>query len=243
MGGLNPAVPVVFAAADLAALGLEQAPATFDSDAIWTYELGSKNTLANGRMIFNGSLFRSNWDNLQQRVFLPSGFLFIDNVGKASMTGVELELRGKASKAIELNGAVGYTKALIEEGSIYTGAEKGDRVLNVPELTASGGIQYTQSLSDDNGIYVRADLQYTGERLNTFDPENNPEFVFDAFTILNARVGYTTPKYEIALFAKNLTNTIANYGDITSLAAVPFGRIRYQASRPASFGLNLRYNF
>jgi len=34
-------------------------------------------------------------------------------------------------------------------------------------------------------------------------------------------------KYEIALYAKNLTNTIANFGDITSLAATPFGRIRY----------------
>jgi len=243
LGGLNPAVPIVFAGADLAAIGLEQAPPTFESDAIWTYELGSKNTLANGRMIFNASLFRSEWDNLQQRVFLPSGFLFIDNVGKASMTGVEVEVKGKLSKELEVNGAFGYVKATIDEGSVLTGASDGDRVLNVPEITASAGIQYTKSINEDAGMYFRLDLQHTGDRVNTFDPRNNPEFVFDAFTVLNARIGYTTEKYEIALFARNLTNTIANYGDITSLAAVPFGRTRYQTSRPSSFGVNLKYNF
>ena len=243
LGGANPSVPVVFAGNDLEAIGLDQAPASFESDAIWTYEIGTKNTLANGRMIFNASLFRSDWDNLQQRVFLPSGFLFIDNVGKASMTGVEVELKGKLSKELEINGALGYVDATIEEGSILTGAEDGDRVLNVPELTASAGLQYTKSINADAGIYARLDLQHTGDRVNTFDPRENPQFVFDAFTILNARVGYTTKKYEIALYAKNLTNTIANFGDITSLAATPFGRFRYQTNRPTSIGLNLRYNF
>lgn len=243
LGGLNPAVPIVFAGADLEALGLDQAPPTFESDAIWTYEIGSKNTLANGRMIFNASVFRSDWDNLQQRVFLPSGFLFIDNVGKASMTGVEVELKGKLSKELELNGAFGYVKATIEEGSVLTGASDGDRVLNVPEVTASAGLQYSKAISEDRGMYARLDLQYTGDRLNTFDPRNNPDFVFDAFTVLNTRIGYTTNKYEFAIFARNLTNTIGNYGDIVSLAAVPFGRTRYQTSRPSSFGVNLKYNF
>ena len=133
--------------------------------------------------------------------------------------------------------------ATIDEGSILTGAEDGDRVLNVPEFTASGGIQYTKSINEEAGIYARLDLQHTGDRVNTFNPSENPEFVFDSFTILNARVGYTTSKYEIALYAKNLTNTIANFGDITSLAATPFGRTRYQTNRPASVGINLRYNF
>ncbi len=243
LGGLNPVVPISFAGGDLAALGLDQAPPTFESDAIWTYEVGSKNTLSNGRMIFNASLFHSVWDNLQQRVFLPSGFLFIDNVGKATMTGVEVELRGKLSSSFEVNGALGYTKAQIDEGSNLTGSESGDRILNVPELTASAGIQYSKSINESAGMYARLDLQHTGDRLNTFDPENQQEFVFDAFTMLNARIGYTNDNYEIALFSKNLTNTIANYGDITSLGAVPFGRRRYQASRPMTLGVSLKYKF
>jgi len=217
LGGANPSVPIVFAGDDLAAIGLDQAPESFESDAIWTYEIGSKNTLANGRMIANASLFRSNWNNLQQRVFLPAGFLFIDNVGKASMTGIELELRGKATKEFEINGAMGYVNATIDEGSILTGAEDGDRVLNVPELTASAGLQYTKSLAENSDIYVRADLRHTGERVNTFNPAEESMFVFAPFTIINARVGYTANNYEVALFAKNLTNEIANFGDITSL--------------------------
>ncbi len=50
-------------------------------------------------------------------------------------------------------------------------------------------------------------------------------------------------KYDVSIFAKNITNTIANFGDITSLAATPFGRTRYAAGRPASFGVNLKYKF
>ena len=244
LGGANGIVPVLFAAADLAAIGLTEAPKTFEPDFLWTYEVGSKNTFLENKLIANISVFHTVWNDLQQRVFLPTGFIFVDNIGQAKMTGVELEVKGKINKNLQIGGAFGYTNAEVTEGSILTGADNGDRVLNVPEVTASANIQYAHTLkNEDNSMFYRLDLQHTGDRVNTFAPETEPQFVFDSFTILNARVGYTSKKYDIALFAKNLTNTIANFGDITSLAATPFGRTRYATGRPASFGVSLKYKF
>ena len=84
--------------------------------------------------------------NYNNVFFLPTGFLFVDNIGQATMTGVELEVKGKVNKNLQIGGAFGYTKSEIKEGSILTGAEAGDRVLNVPELTASANIQYSHEL-------------------------------------------------------------------------------------------------
>lgn len=244
LGGANGIVPVIFAADDLAAIGLTEAPRTFAPDFLWTYEVGSKNTLFDNRMIANFSIFHTVWDNLQQRVFLPTGFLFVDNIGQATLTGFEAELKGKLSDNLQVGAAVGYTKGEVSEGSVLTGAEKGDRILNVPEFTASGNIQYSHGVGRaNNSMFYRLDLQHTGDRLNTFTPETQPEFVFDAFTILNARIGYVAEKYEVALFGQNLGNTIANFGDITSLAAVPFGRTRFATGRPTTIGVNFKYKF
>lgn len=243
LGGLNPSVPVVFAGKDLAALGLSQAPESFKSDAIWTYEIGSKNTLAGGKMIFNAAAFHSQWNGLQQRVFLPSGFLFIDNVGKATMTGMEVELKGKVNRQIQISGALGYVDAKIKEGSRLTNSEAGDRVLNVPQLTASANVQYTKTLNDKSSIFGFLDISHTGDRVNTFNPDAQPQFVFDAFTMMNASVGYTMKHLEVSLFSKNLTNTSANYGDITALAATPYKRYRYATSRPRTVGVSLKYAF
>jgi len=244
LGGANGIVPVLFAAADLEAIGLTEAPRTFDPDFLWTYELGSKNIFLGNRLITNMSVFHTVWNELQQRVFLPTGFLFVDNIGQATMTGVELEVKGKVNKNLQIGGAFGYTKSEIKEGSILTGAEAGDRVLNVPELTASANIQYSHELKKQgSSMFYRLDLSHTGDRVNTFAPETESQFVFDAFTLLNARIGYSSGKFDIAIFGQNLTNEIANFGDITSLAATPFGRTRYATGRPSSYGVNLKYKF
>ncbi|QKX05455.1 TonB-dependent receptor [Aquimarina sp. TRL1] len=243
LGGANGIVPVIFAEADLAALGLEEAPRTFESDFLWTYEIGSKNTFLQNRLIANASVFHTVWNDLQQRVFLPSGFIFVDNIGKATITGFDLEVKGKVSKNLQIGGAFGYVKAEVNEGSILTASEKGDRILNVPDITASANIQYSHQLKTDQSMFYRLDFQHTGERVNTFSPETEPQFIFDAFSILNARIGYSSSKFDIAVFGKNLTNEIANFGDIISLAAIPFGRYRYAVGRPASYGINVRYKF
>jgi len=246
LGGVAQRIPIQQCALALEDAGLTESdlPTNYESDNLWNYEIGLKTTSANGRFLFNAAAFYIDWQNLQQNVFFGGcGFGFTDNVGAARSLGLEVDFRAKLSKEFELSGGFGTNSAEIAEGSPLTGAEEGDRMQYVPKFTANLAAQYTKQLSGDNSIYVRADLQHSGDRTASFDPENDPLRVFPSYTIINTRVAFQTPKYEVALYAKNLTNEAANYGDLLSLAATPPGRLRYATNRPTSVGLSFRVYF
>ncbi|MDP9064318.1 MAG: TonB-dependent receptor, partial [Pseudomonadota bacterium] len=73
---------------NLTSLGLSQVPGQFTSDSLWSYEIGSKNTLLDHRLQINTSLFYIDWSNIQQNVYLPAcGEQFTANLGKAKSEG------------------------------------------------------------------------------------------------------------------------------------------------------------
>lgn len=59
IGGYNPRVGLP-CTPQLASLGLTAAPQLFDSDSVWSYEVGSKNVLADGRVQLNTSVVDRN---------------------------------------------------------------------------------------------------------------------------------------------------------------------------------------
>ncbi len=218
-------------------------PANYESDYIWNYEIGFKSIWANGRLIANAAIFYNDWQNLQQYRLLESGWGYTANVGSAHSSGFELDLKGKVTKALELGFGMGILDPKIDEGGPNLDAEKGDKILYTSSFTANANAQYTIEFANTNSMYLRADLQHVGERLGTYTPEDNPESVYPAYTLINARVGYMMNKAEIALFAQNLTNTQAVYGEIQSFAGNLPGKVRYSTNRPLTVGLNFRYNF
>jgi outer membrane receptor protein involved in Fe transport len=218
-------------------------PANYESDWIWNYEVGFKSVWANGRFIANAAIFYNDWQNLQQYRLLDSGWGYTANVGSAHSAGFELDLKGKVTKAFELGFGMGVLDPVIDEGGENLPAEKGDKILYTASFTANGNAQYTIEFKNANSMYLRADLQHVGERLGTYTPEDNPESVYPSYTLINSRIGYSMKKAEIALFAQNLTNTQAVYGEIQSFAGNLPGRNRYSTNRPLTVGLNFRYNF
>ncbi len=218
-------------------------PSEYGSDYIWNYEIGFKSIWANGRLIANAAVFYNDWQNLQQYRLLDSGWGYTANVGSAHSSGFELDLKGKLTKAFELGFGMGVLDPTIDEGGPNLDAEKGDKILYTASFTANANAQYTFTFANDNNMYLRADLQHVGERFGTYTPEENPESVYPSYTLINSRLGYVMNKAEIALFAQNLTNTQAVYGEIQSFAGNLPGKTRYSTNRPLTVGLNFRYNF
>ncbi|WP_405415714.1 TonB-dependent receptor [Maribacter sp. Asnod1-A12] len=218
-------------------------PSEFGSDYIWNYEIGFKGVWSNGKLISNLALFYNKWDNLQQYRLLDSGWGYTANVGSAHSAGLELELRGKLSKNFELGGGLGLLEPEIDEGSENLPADKGDKILDAASFTANINAEYTKQISENKSLYLRADLQHTGERFGTYEPEIEPELVYPSYTLINARIGYTFNKTQIALFGKNLTNTQANFGSISSFAGNLPGRERFATNRPITLGINIKQNF
>ncbi len=67
-------------------------PSTFNSDSLWSYEVGSKNVVNGGRAQISASAYYIDWKNIQQGVTLAScGFQFTTNLGKAVSQGFDLD--------------------------------------------------------------------------------------------------------------------------------------------------------
>lgn len=218
-------------------------PSEYTSDYIWNYEAGFKSIWIDGKLIANVAVFYNKWNNLQQYRLLDSGWGYTANVGSAHTAGFEIDMKGKIAKVVELGGGIGILNPKIDEGGPNLDAEKGDEILYTAKFTANLNAQYTFYFENSNSFYVRADLQHVGERLGTYTPELNPESVYPAYTLINARAGYLFSNSELSFFVQNLTNTQAVYGEIQSFAGNLPGRNRYSTNRPITIGLNYRYKF
>jgi len=220
-----------------------QFPRFFSADYVWNYEVGFKGSWAEGRLITNAALFYNRWGNLQQYRFLDCGWGYTSNVGRADTRGVELDIRLKANKNLELSGGIGLLDPVISEGGEFLEAEADDLILYAPQITGNIAATYTATLTNKASLFFNANLQHTGERFGTYTPEISPEGVFPAYTFVNARIGLQYPNYELSLFANNVTNKQANFGDIQSFAGNLPGRPRYATNRPRTIGLQGRLYF
>jgi outer membrane receptor protein involved in Fe transport len=83
-GGYNPQVGSP-CGPELASLGYPGGrPKLYNSDSVWSYELGLKTRVADGRLGIQGSAYQIDWKNIQQSVALNScGFQFTGNLGNA----------------------------------------------------------------------------------------------------------------------------------------------------------------
>ena len=68
-------------------------PATYDSDTLTNFEAGFKSTLADGKIVLNGNLHTMNWDDFQSTSYIYDllTVAFVQNVGQATISGLELE--------------------------------------------------------------------------------------------------------------------------------------------------------
>ncbi|MCZ6837198.1 MAG: TonB-dependent receptor, partial [Planctomycetota bacterium] len=109
---------------------------SFDTETSWTYEAGIKSTWLDDRLMLNVALFYIDWDDLQLSLFDPATGGFTDNAGEASSQGIELELRVKVTKNIELFAGFGYTDAEFDEFTdSFFQDNSGNNLAFVPETT------------------------------------------------------------------------------------------------------------
>lgn len=231
-----------FCQSDLADLGLSRSPSTYKEDSLWSYELGSKATLFDGRVRMNGAVFFVEWDDLQQGVTLPCGFSIVSNVGTAESLGAEIEISVRPIDPLNLTLAVGYVDATITDAGGNTAAEDGDRVLEVPEWTYSASAEYSWGLSSGAEVVLRGDLRGASDSWTTFDTSDEQRRRAE-FTVVDFRLSYFVSNWQAALFINNATDERVNFSDGVSTAAETPGRPRIATNRPRTIGLTARTQF
>jgi outer membrane receptor protein involved in Fe transport len=243
LGGVTEPVPFagVFGtncAADLAAVGLVSVPATFNSDHLWSYELGAKTRWLEHRLVFNASVFDIEWSNIQTNVFLPCGFITVVNAGKVRSRGAEAEISWAAFKGLTLSASAAYTDATLIEKTAQFSAQTGDRVPNVPRFNGDVAAAYRRPIGASKSVYVRADAAYIGDSFTEFNSLVTAKRV-PSSTSVDASFGLTVGNWDASLYGKNLANRLIVTGvDIDR--NVP---ATYSIAPPRTIGLELRGRF
>lgn len=207
---------------DYDSLNLKSAPTHFDSDSLWSYELGSKGRYFGNRLSVNAAAYAINWSNIQQTINLPTcGFGFTANIGDAKIYGSELELRALVTPSLTLGLNAGTTHAYISSVSILGAgiASVGEAVLNVPKYTLTPSADYDLKLNDSTSLFVRVDFPYTGRSRAYFDSSGLANLFSPAYGIFNLNVGFTRDKLSMGLYAKNLfgSTTIIQYPSVNTV--------------------------
>jgi iron complex outermembrane receptor protein len=237
-GGVNRPVPVPLCSADLAQLGLTQAPPSYNPDKLWSYELGAKTRGFENSLVLSGALFDIRWNNIQTDIILPTcTFDIKDNIGSAESKGVELELNDRLTEHFRVSLGGNYTSAKIVEPVTILGVQKGDHVPGVPDYSVSTSVEYTQPVAASGHGRVSLNAQWIGPSQGTIY-HGDPDFKRPSYFVMGGNVGVKWDKFDVSFFITNLLNENKAI-QRPNIAGVEYGI----TVRPRTFGVSGSYSF
>ena len=223
-GGANAPVPVEACAQDFANFGIAQAPATYKSDSVKSWEIGSKNQLFGNRVEVGASAYTIDWDNIQQSVLLPTcAIRYTSNFGSAISRGFDVQLGIHPFQGMIIDSAFGFTDAHYTtdtstgSGSTNLVSRTGDSI-GEPAWKFSIGAQYNIPRSTfslfGGQTYFRADYQYISPPAGTTPLRDSgtvgydPGYVLtDSTNFISLRAGVVLHRdVNLSLFVNNLLN-------------------------------------
>lgn len=205
-GGVNQPLPLSLCAADLAAAGLTNGPATFGADLLWSYSVGERGQFADGRVTFNVTAYMIDWSDLQSKQVLPSCFYyFIQNEGEVRSTGLEIESRFHVTDAFTLGANLSLTNSEANGDIPNLGAADGDRAPYFPRYVANLNGRYVLPVGDAQVVF-EGDWTFRGNSLTRFDGSDPTLREIPASDFLSLSTTYRQDNWEIGLFGQNLTN-------------------------------------
>jgi len=216
-GGSGPIIPPNVCDLDLHQLGYSSAPTTYNSDSVWSYEIGSKNRFLNGHVSVAASGYIIKWKNIQTDFALPTcGYDFVDNAGNATAKGFDLSVDVSPVQGLVITGAVGYTKATFDQ-TVTRGTDsvfpRGSGVpgASAPWNTSVSGAYNLPPIGNLN-FYTRLDFTYTSRERRAGQTQPGA-FAYNAllkqvpaYSTLNARIGATFGRYDLSAFVTNITD-------------------------------------
>jgi iron complex outermembrane receptor protein len=201
----------------------------YDEETNTTLEVGSKGTLAEGRLRYDVAVFYVDWEDLQIAGASLDPMLvssIVRNSGSASSQGLELQVDGYVTDWMDAGFGYAYAdpefdsgvidlaiSSLCGDGTLCTTSVGGQQVGRTVKHQFNMYADFHQELSNDWRWYARADYIFRGE-----SPTRSANLQFiDDYTIVNARVGLANEHWDVALWAKNLFDE----GHVTSQIRQP----------------------
>ncbi|MBL8553749.1 MAG: TonB-dependent receptor [Phenylobacterium sp.] len=135
-------------------------------DKLWTYELGTRWEMADGQLLVEGSVYRTDWDNVLVQ-FATAAVISLANGGDAKIEGADFGMAyrpdGVSGLTLAATGNIQNArfKRVVGNLSVGTAIRKGGRVPNVPEMSFTVSADYKRELSALGGLTGTAYLGYS----------------------------------------------------------------------------------
>jgi len=199
----------------------------YEKETLWNYEIGTKNSFLDNRLILNGAIYYMDIDDMQvSQYFEELSSYYTTNAAKATSKGIELDVNYVLNDNITLFAAYGLNITKFDDYSDDNGDYSGNYNLFAPKYNYSLGMSYR----DASGYFARVNLNGYGKTY--FNKENT--LSRDAYKIVNTKIGYETSSYDIYLYANNLFDE--EYDSHTTATTVYY-------SQPREIGIQLAYKF
>lgn len=239
--------------------------AVIKEEIAWTYELGAKTTLMDGRALFNVSGFYIDWDD--QAVSSVEDILLVDGSFETNNTvrsapgarvyGVEVEANVAATDNLLLTLGYGladhkFTQPFVDarDAALHggDGNVEGNTTPSTPKHNLNLSGTYRDSFTADTDWFVRAFLNYESSKYATV---TNLLRTGDRY-LLNAQLGWEGENFNITLYMDNILEdetprTISRFTDfVNTFAAAPGvspALFTMNPQRGRDFGLRLQYSY
>ena len=230
----------------------------FGPESNWTYEIGSKSTLLDGRMLLNVALFNIDWTNMQIQA-LPSNTppelvtntpVIYRNIGNARSRGVEVETVVAINDNWSANFGASFTDPTYKDGtqSFRFNGRCDDVVCpidtsvggNILPRTAKtqviAGLEWNSTLGNGMQLFARGDMTYQSkmqmEEMNIGQIEPR--------TLVNARFGLSRDKWSLDVWGRNIFDEEYISNSFFIISGVSYSPT---LGDKATYGATLRYMF
>jgi outer membrane receptor protein involved in Fe transport len=215
---------------------------TFESDELKSYEVGIKADTSDRRFGGELAVYQIDWDNIIVSV-TRSGFSARANAPDgASVNGAELSLTARPLDDFALVGTFAYQDATLNEATVALGAAKGERLPDVPRVTATLNADYALPAGSFEPT-VGATLRYVGDRMTAYSGGSRAQYRLPEYTTVDLRARLTFERLSLQLNVQNLFDERAQYATPVSGLYPRLGPVGIAIGQPRTYGITVSTRF
>ena len=221
---------------------------TFDSDNLWSYEIGSKLSSRDGKATLNAAAFYINWQEIPVAAADECGSFRLLNASSARSVGLEVEATWSPTDRLDFAAGFSLTDAELREDIEFVG-QAGEQLPFAPDFNFGGNATYTHPLGEGGNLFANVNIFHISEYKNFlsgafsstigFDPTlSEDDNTVGGYTDIGLTFGYSTDQFSATLFASNVLNEdgiiFLNSNTLESLAVL---------QRPRTIGVSISRSF
>jgi outer membrane receptor protein involved in Fe transport len=212
------------------------------SDSVDDYDIGTKLTLLDRRLIIDADVYKVDWTNVPVTTGAPNppvgcGLSYVANAAAATSQGIEFQANYYLTKALRVDLGASTVNAKLTTAAPALDAPAGARLPGSPRENGNVGVQYEFTVGGHE-TQVRADSFYVGSFYG--DLAQSSDLKSGGYARIDASTRMSFDKLRVELFAHNISNrdSYTWRGNANNLGS-DFG---YRL-RPRTVGVQLNYAF